>query len=120
MRRLCPYAVTEVENADGSMKKLLIVVKIVLIVLVLYIFSSCIMDRKTTFYIKNSYVKAKAKDNSITNEMETWPQSLRQEWEKVEKSIPMEAFNEANEEANMYMEKYIKTGFPMWLDDGME
>lgn len=36
-----------------SMKKLLIVVKIVLIVLVLYTFSSCIMDRKTTFYIKN-------------------------------------------------------------------
>ena len=35
------------------MKKISIVVKIVLMLLILDIFSSCIMDRKTTLYIKN-------------------------------------------------------------------
>jgi hypothetical protein len=65
---------------------------------------------------KVAYAEAKAKDSSITSEMTTWPKSLRKEWDKVEKAIPNEAFDEANKEADMYLKKYTKIGFPSWLD----
>lgn len=72
---------------------------------------------KTLLKFKVAFAKEKLKDNSITFDMETWPESLKEEWSKVEKDIPEEAFDEANEEADKYMKRYVKQGFPEWLND---
>lgn len=70
---------------------------------------------KTLLKFKVAFAKEKLKDNSITFDMETWPESLKEEWNEVEKEVPEEAFDEANKEAKKYLKKYIKTGFPSWL-----
>ena len=72
---------------------------------------------KALLKFKVAFAKEKLKDNSITSDMKTWPESLKEEWSKVDKDIPDEAFNEANEEADRYLKRYVKQGFPEWLYD---
>lgn len=74
---------------------------------------------RTLLKFKVAFAKEKARNKSLTSDQKTWTDELNALWADVERVIPDEAFDEANEEANMYLKRYVKQGFPEWLDDGL-
>ena len=73
---------------------------------------------KMLIQFKVDYALAKGIDSSIGTDCKFWPLYLKAEWDKVCNTIPEEAFNEANEEANRYLKSYMMFGFPSWVDTG--
>ena len=73
---------------------------------------------KMLIQFKVDYALAKGMDGSIGTDCKFWPIYLKAEWDEVCNSIPEEAFNEANEEANRYLKNYMKFGFPSWVNTG--
>lgn len=71
---------------------------------------------KALLKFKVAFAKEKVKNKSLTSNQETWTDELKALWADVEKAIPDEAFDEANEEADKYLKRYVKQGFPEWLD----
>jgi hypothetical protein len=65
---------------------------------------------------KVAFAKEKAKNKSLTSDQKTWTDEMDALWADVEKAISNEAFDEANEEADKYLKRYVKQGFPDWLD----
>lgn len=79
-------------------------------------FYSPTKNEKMLIQFKVDYALAKGMDSSIGTDCKFWPLHLKAEWDNVCETIPEEAFNEANEEANKYLKNYVKFGFPSWLD----
>ena len=73
---------------------------------------------KMLIQFKVDYALAKGLDGSIGTDCKFWPLYLKAEWDNVCDSIPEEAFNEANEEADRYLKNYMKFGFPSWVNTG--
>lgn len=82
-------------------------------------FYSPTKNERILLKFKVAFSKEKTKNKSLTSNQKTWTDELKALWADVEKAIPEEAFDEANEEANMYLKRYVKQGFPEWLDDGL-
>ena len=81
-------------------------------------FYSPTKNEKMLIQFKVDFALAKGKDKSIGTDYKSWPCYLKEEWDEICKSIPEEAFNEANEEANRYLKNYMKLGFPSWVNTG--
>ena len=79
-------------------------------------FYSPTKNEKMLIQFKVDYAIAKGLCGFIGTDSKFWPIYLKAEWDEICKSIPEEAFNEANEEANKYLKNYVKFGFPSWLD----
>jgi len=79
-------------------------------------FYSPTKNEKMLIQFKVDYAIAKGLCGFIGTDSKFWPIYLKAEWDNVCNSIPEEAFNEANEEANKYLKNYVKFGFPSWLD----
>lgn len=73
---------------------------------------------KMLIQFKVDFILAKRLDGSIGTDCKLWPLYLKEEWDKVCDSIPEEAFNEANEEADRYLKNYMRFGFPSWVNTG--
>ena len=73
---------------------------------------------KMLIQFKVDYALAKGMDGSIGTDCKFWPIYLKAEWDNVCDTIPEEAFNEANEEANRYLKDYMMFGFPSWVNTG--
>lgn len=73
---------------------------------------------KMLIQFKVDFILAKRQDESIGTDCKLWPLYLKEEWDKVCDSIPEEAFNEANEEADRYLKNYMRFGFPSWVNTG--
>ena len=73
---------------------------------------------KMLIQFKVDFAIAKGLDGSIGTDCKFWPLYLKSEWDNVCNTIPEEAFNEANEEANRYLKNYMKFGFPSWVNTG--
>lgn len=73
---------------------------------------------KMLIQFKVDYALAKGMDSSIGTDCKLWPLHLKAEWDNVCDTIPEEAFNEANEEANRYLKSYMMFGFPSWVNTG--
>lgn len=73
---------------------------------------------KMLIQFKVDYALAKGMDGSIGTDCKFWPIYLKAEWDNVCDTIPEEAFNEANEEANRYLKSYMMFGFPSWVNTG--
>ena len=81
-------------------------------------FYSPTKNEKMLIQFKVDYALAKGMDSSIGTDCKLWPLHLKAEWDNVCDTIPEEAFNEANEEANKYLKGYMKLGFPSWVNTG--
>ena len=79
-------------------------------------FYSPTKNEKMLIQFKVDYAIAKGLRGFIETDSKFWPIYLRAEWDEICNTIPEEAFNEANEEANKYLKSYVKFGFPSWLD----
>ena len=73
---------------------------------------------KMLIQFKLDFILAKRLDGHIGTNCKLWPLYLKEEWDKVCDSIPEEAFNEANEEADRYLKNYMRFGFPSWVNTG--
>ena len=77
-------------------------------------------NEKMLILFKAHYAIESYRNHAVISDKSTWTKRLRDEFDRICKAIPSEAFDEANDEACKYIERYNNIGYPEWLSEEMK